>query len=119
MATGFLEYGNWLRAQNKAKQAVAKFSMAERLAEPTSEVARLALAAIEWQKAVDLQRAGVVEPSLYDRILKKNPEHREAKKWHKKLTSESLPIERYIYKTIAVSLIIFLAGILVTKRLRS
>ena len=90
-----------------------------RVADPKSPIAGRAQAAIDWRRAEDLLSRGILDLELYRSVLVNDPGHREAKERVKYLGGAATPPSRIVTKSLTVSLLIFLASMLVYFRLRA
>ncbi len=119
MAACYLEFATSLAEDDRNEDAKQKLSMADRLAEDGSEVSRRVRASVTFRKAEDLRKAGTVDPELYKKVLDYDPDHQMARVRYETLTGKRPPTLSLVIKSIAVSLIVFLAAMLVMRRIRT
>ena len=119
MAKGFLDLALSLDGDAETDAKKNTLTMARRVAEPDSEVEKVATAELLWLEGETLRHNGLTSAKLYQRILTLMPEHDGAKEMLQTLTPTQNNRKTLITKALMVSFIIFLAGVLIFLRLRA
>ncbi|MCP4198048.1 MAG: hypothetical protein GY762_12945 [Proteobacteria bacterium] len=118
MSEGFLALSDMADRRGQAEKAIANARMALRVADPGSPQARRAKSRLKWAEAEAFEKAGIAVSDLYQTILDGDPKHIGALRRQKGLTSTEVPVDRLIIKSVAVSVLVFLALSLVFWRLK-
>ncbi len=116
MAEGFLALAESRKELSKKEEAL---SMVLRIIDDdSSPTYRKAKARMMWLKSEPLRTNGLAEPNFYKRILDLDPDFNEPTKILEKLEPNNNKHQTLIYKSILVSLIIFICGLIIFFRLR-
>lgn len=116
MATGFLELAALREEQEALDTARDATLLALRVAQPGSPEHGRAQARLKWIEAEVNRKAGAVDPVLYARIAEMDPDHGEAASLARELAVDDPRMRNLGRKAVMISLLVFLAAILVIRR---
>jgi len=118
MAAGYLKYALQLEDEGNGDGARKMNTMALRLASDGSQEARLAGARLDWLFAEEARKGGAAHYKAYQAVAAADPANGDAAKWAARLSPEHAGQSALKWKAVLISLILFVAALLVYFRLR-
>jgi hypothetical protein len=116
MAVGFLDLAVVHEEPGRLDRARDAILLALRVAQPGSEEHGRAQARLKWIEAEVNRLAGAVDPVLYARIAEMDPDHDEAARLARELSVDDPRLRNLPRKAVLISLFLFLAAVLVIRR---